>query len=117
MLAVSVDHMKMVLVAMIEEFFFVMDEPNELVRQCPLAMDKWLELIVGPRQMVLGLIIDTNKMTVSIPAKYRREVLQLLDTTWHSSWQRFKVSEAQKLTGKLACLAEGANWVFHLLSH
>jgi len=27
------------------------------------------------------------------------------------------VSEAQKLTGKLARLAEGANWVFHLLSH
>jgi hypothetical protein len=27
------------------------------------------------------------------------------------------MSEAQKLTGKLACLAEGANWVFHLLSH
>jgi hypothetical protein len=27
------------------------------------------------------------------------------------------VSEAQKLTGKLACLAKGANRVFHLLSH
>jgi hypothetical protein len=27
------------------------------------------------------------------------------------------VSEAQHLTGKLAHLAEGANWVFHLLSH
>jgi hypothetical protein len=27
------------------------------------------------------------------------------------------VSEAQQLTGKLACLAKGANWVFHLLSH
>jgi hypothetical protein len=27
------------------------------------------------------------------------------------------VSEAQKLTGKLACLANGANQVFHLLSH
>jgi hypothetical protein len=27
------------------------------------------------------------------------------------------VSEARKLTGKLAGLAEGANWVFHLLSH
>jgi hypothetical protein len=26
------------------------------------------------------------------------------------------VSEAQKLTGKLARLAKGANWVFHLLS-
>jgi hypothetical protein len=27
------------------------------------------------------------------------------------------VSEAQKFTGKLACLTEGANWVFYLLSH
>ncbi len=27
------------------------------------------------------------------------------------------MSEAQKLTGKLARLAEGADWVFHLLSH
>jgi hypothetical protein len=27
------------------------------------------------------------------------------------------VSEAQKLTGKLARLSKGANWVFHLLSH
>jgi hypothetical protein len=27
------------------------------------------------------------------------------------------VSEAQKLSGKLACLAKGANWVFHLLSY
>jgi hypothetical protein len=27
------------------------------------------------------------------------------------------VSEAQKLTGKLARLAKGANWVFHLLFH
>ncbi len=27
------------------------------------------------------------------------------------------MSEAQKLTGKLACLAKGADWVFHLLSH
>jgi hypothetical protein len=27
------------------------------------------------------------------------------------------VSEAQKLTGKLTCLAKGANWVFYLLSH
>jgi hypothetical protein len=27
------------------------------------------------------------------------------------------VKEAQELTGKLEHLAEGANWVFHLLTH
>ena len=70
-----------------------------------------------PTPNVLGLIIDTNRMTVSIPLKYRTEVLALLESTWHQYRRRFKVSEAQKLTGKLARLAEGANWVFHLLSH
>jgi hypothetical protein len=102
---------------MIKAIFVVMGEPDELVRQCPLAMDKWADLIISPRQVILGLIIDTDTMMVSIPDKYRCEVLNLLNTTWHSSRRRFKVSEAQKLTGKLARLAEGANWVFHLLSH
>ncbi len=41
MLATSVHHMKMVLVAMIEAIFVVMGEPDEQVRQCPLALDKW----------------------------------------------------------------------------
>jgi hypothetical protein len=41
MLATSIEHMKMVLAAMIEAIFTVMGEPNDSVRQCPLAMDKW----------------------------------------------------------------------------
>jgi hypothetical protein len=66
---------------------------------------------------MLGLIINTNRLTVAIPPKYLQEVLELLNSTWHTNQHCFKVSEAQKLTGKLAPLAEGANWVFHLLSH
>jgi hypothetical protein len=117
MLATSIEQMKMVLAAMIEAIFTVMGEPNNSVCQCPLAMDKWTELVIGPRQIGLGLIIDTNRHMVAIPLKYLKEVRDLLDSTWHPNRCRFKVSEAQKLTGKLATLAEGANWVFHLLSH
>jgi hypothetical protein len=117
MLALDVDHLKMVLTARIEAIFVVMGKPNVAVMQYPLAMDKWLELVIGPKQTMLGLIIDTNRLIVAIPAKYLQEVLNLLNSTWHSNQHCFKVSEAQKLTGKLACLAEGANWVFHLLSH
>ena len=76
-----------------------------------------MDLVISPRQTVLGLIIDTNRLTISIPSKYRTAVFELLESTWHPHRRRFKVSEAQKLTGKLARLAEGANWVFHLLSH
>jgi hypothetical protein len=117
MLALDADHMTMVLAARIEAIFIVMGEPDVKVRQCPLAMDKWLELVISPKQTMLGLIIDTNRLTVAIPPKYLQEVLVLLNSTWHPNQRCFKVSEAQKLTGKLARLAEGANWVFHLLSH
>ncbi len=116
MLVLYVDHIKMVLAAMIKAIFVVMGEPDVAVRQCPLAMDKWLELVIGPKQTMLGLIIDTNRLTVAIPPKYLQEI-DLLNSTWHPNQRRFKVSQAQKLTGKLACLAKGANWVFHLLSH
>ncbi len=48
MLALNVDHMKMVLAATIEAISVVMGERDVAARQCPLAMDKWLELVIGP---------------------------------------------------------------------
>jgi hypothetical protein len=83
MLALDVDHIKMILAAMIEAIFVVMSESNVAVRQCPLAMDKWLELVIGPKQTMLRLTIDTNRLTIAIPAKYLQEVLDLLNSTWH----------------------------------
>ena len=52
-----------------------------------------------------------------IPPDYVKEVLDLINSTWHSHRRRFTVGEAQRLTGKLGHLAEGAQWVFHLLTH
>jgi hypothetical protein len=83
MLALNADHMKMVLAATIKAIFIVMGEPDVAVRQCPLAMDKWLELVISPKQTMLGLIIDTNRLTVAIPPKYLQEVFNLLNSTWH----------------------------------
>jgi hypothetical protein len=81
MLALDIDHIKMVLAAMIKAIFVVMGEPNVAVRQCPLAMDKWLELVIGPKQTMLGITIDTNRLNITIPAKYLQEVLDLLNST------------------------------------
>ncbi len=83
MLALNADHIKMVLEATIEAIFIVMGKPDVAVRQCPLAMDKWLELVIGPKQTMLGLIINTNRLTVAITPKYLQEVLELLNSTWH----------------------------------
>jgi hypothetical protein len=66
---------------------------------------------------MLGLVIDTNRMMVGIPVDYIQGVCSFIYSTWHVACQCFTVQEAQELTGKLDRLAEGANWVFHLLTH
>ncbi len=83
MLALDADHVKMVLAATIKAIFIVMGKPDIAVRQYPLAMDKLLELVIGPKQTMLGLNINTNRLTVTIPPKYLQEVLELLNLTWH----------------------------------
>jgi hypothetical protein len=116
-LALSKCHMMQVLAALMEAIFVIMGKPDTTARQCPLAMDKWLELIIAPKQRMLGLIIDTNTLTVGIPPNYIKEVLNLINTTWYLHCLCFTVGEAQRLTGKLGHLLEGAQWVFHLLTH
>jgi hypothetical protein len=76
-----------------------------------------VDLVVSSKQRMLGIVIDTHKLTVGIPTDYLVEVLDLLNTTWHSHRRHFTIRDAQKLTGKLGHLAEGANSVFHLLTH
>ena len=70
--------MELVLAALIEEIFVVMGEPDTALRQCPLAMDKWLELVVGPILIMLGLKFDTIKLAVAIPEKYGAELCKLI---------------------------------------
>ncbi len=81
MMAFDIDNMKMDLASMIEAIFVVVSEPDVAVRQFPFAMDKWLELILGPKQTMLGLIIDTNRLTIAISVRYLQEVLDLLNST------------------------------------
>jgi hypothetical protein len=68
------------LAAIIEAIFVVCGRPDMAIRQCPLSLKKWHELIVGPRQIVLGLVVDTTKMTVGITPEYLQQVRDLLRT-------------------------------------
>jgi hypothetical protein len=65
-LATSKESMEQVLAALIKAIFVVMGAPDTSVCQCNLAMDKWEKLQVAPIQTMLGLMIDTNRMTVSV---------------------------------------------------
>jgi hypothetical protein len=107
-LATSKENMEQVLAALIKAIFVVMGTPDNSVCQCSLAMDKWGKLHIAPIQTMLGLVIDTNRMIVSVPDNYIQGVCLLIDSTWHTHRQQFTVKEAQELTGKLGNLAKGA---------
>jgi hypothetical protein len=105
------------LAAIIESIFVVCGRPDTDVRQCPLSLEKWGELIVGPRQIILGLVVDTNEMTVRMSDEYLSEVQVLITAKWNCKRKFFRVNDMQKLVGKLARLGEAAPWVYKLMSH
>jgi hypothetical protein len=86
-LATSKESMEQVLAALIEAIFVVMGAPDTSVCQCSLAMDKWEKFQVAPIQTMLGLAIDTNRMTVSVPDVYIQSVCLLTNSTWHTHRQ------------------------------
>jgi|SaaInl74LU_5_DNA_1037368.scaffolds.fasta_scaffold03592_2 hypothetical protein len=109
--------MEKFLAATIEAIFCVMGSPDTTRRRCALALDKLEKLRVGPHQVLLGLRYDTINMTKGTTAEYRLELLIFIDTEWPSARATFTAHDMQVLVGKLARLAKGAKWVYHILSH
>ncbi len=109
-------NMLKLLAAIIEAIFLVCGTPNILVRQCPLSLEKWHKLIVGPRQIILGLVIDMNKMAVGMTNGYIQQCRGLLNL-WDHNQRFFKVGDIPKLIRKLAGLGKRAPWIYKLMSH
>jgi hypothetical protein len=109
--------MRRLLAAIIEAIFTVCGRPMIKQRQCPLSLEKWNELVIGPVQTVLGLTVNTNRMTVGIMPAYRQQVADLLMNSWPITRRIFKVHNIQKLVGKIAHLGEGAQWIYKIMSH
>lgn len=107
--------MEQALAATIEAIFIIMGRPETHVRQCSLAMDKWEGMVVASSQVMLGLRIDTRRMTLGITPEYQIECFQII-LQWKDKTQ-FTVPEMQILIGKLARLGAGAPWVYKLMSH
>ena len=103
------------LAAGIDAIFKVMGYPDTDVRPCALAMDKWEMLVVSHIMVLLGLVFDTRRMTVGVTNEFRKEVLELLTTTWHDGRGAFTVGEMEKLVGKLGRIGQAFRPIYHLM--
>ena len=114
---VGTDRMKKALASTIEAIFIVMGEPKTKIRQCPLAMDKWEGMTIAPQEIMLGLKLNTDNLTVEITREYQDEILTILTEKWQPSKNTFKIRDMHELIGKVARLGEGAPWIYKLISH
>ena len=109
--------MEISLAATIEAIFLVMGEPDTSLRRCPLSLEKWQQLVVGPHQVLLGLSYDTIKMTKGTTQAYRDDLCSYIAKEWPPERTTFKAKDMEVLIGKLSRLAKGARWVYYILSH
>lgn len=109
--------MEIALAATIEAIFLVMGRPDTTRRRCPLSLEKWQQLVVSPKQVLLGLSYDTIKLTKGTTPEYRADLRKYMEENWPPERCSFDANDMQVLIGKLSRLAKGARWVYYILSH
>ena len=107
--------MPLALAAAAEAIFVVLGFPALAVRQCAVALDKWRELFVCYKLVLLGLEFNTRSMTVGIPDSYRQEVCDLLNNHWHEHRKQFDINELEVLVGKLGRIGQAYRSMYHLM--
>ncbi len=80
-------------------------------------LDKWTQLVVAPQNVLLGLMFDTQSMTVGITREYRKEVLNLLTKTSHTGRKNFTVKVMAELVGKLGRIGQAFQAIYYLMTH
>ena len=101
----------------IEAVFIVLGKPDISRRQDPISWDKLFEMIINYANKILGLVINTRKMTIQTPCEFIDKVAKLIKSTWNPRRLSFAVKEIETLTGQLGHIANSAPWLKHLLSH
>jgi len=92
-----------------------MGHPCPSARPVPVNLDKLEELVVSLLQILLGLLVNTREMTVSISNEFCREVLALLTATGTAAG---KVSRSRNsnCVGKLGCIAQAYRPFYFFMS-
>lgn len=102
-------------VASIEAIFI--GDSNLTLRQDTVSFDKMEEPMINYNNRLLGRIIQTRSMMVSIPSEYVQATVCLLRTRWHNRRQTYFIYEMEELAGRLGHIAEAVPWLRFLMAH
>ena len=80
------EYMERALAAALKAIFTLLGQPEPLLRNIAVAMDKFEDMLVSHCRMRLGLQCNTRRMVVSIPVTYVAEVLVIIKKLHNKDW-------------------------------
>jgi hypothetical protein len=101
------------IVASIDSCFTILGTRDDTLRPCPLSDEKFDLLECSPRRRQLGIIIDTNKMIISIPPEKIAKLQHLLQP-YHTHRERFNILKMAELLGNLDHIGANLPWFRHV---
>jgi hypothetical protein len=107
------DRIPQAIVASIASCFIIFGIRDDLIRPCPLSLEKLKLYECSPHRRQLGIIIDTNQMTISVP-RDKIDKLQHLLQPYHAHRERFNIIKGAELLGNLDHIGSIIPWFRHL---
>jgi hypothetical protein len=85
-----------------------------------MSWDKMVDRPIRPSRECLGLVIDTDKMEVTIPVRRLNRLDKCIRRNWNHKRKQFTARGAAQLIGNLLSCLQGCQWMkmatFHLQS-
>jgi len=108
--AASIDHILRATRASITANNLVLGLPDHTLKPDATDMDKLHETEISYRRNILGKIVNTRTMSVSLPIDKRVAIHTALTTTWGPQRKSFTILEASQLAGTLVNATQCCQW-------
>ena len=108
--AASIDHILRATRASITANNLVLGLPDHTLKPDATDMDKLHETEISYRRNILGKIVNTRTMSVSLPIDKRVAIHTALTTTWGPQRKSFTILEASQLAGTLVNATQCCRW-------
>ena len=104
--------MKIAMAASLDSCFTIFGDSESTIR-CSISEEKYESMVCSPINSLLGLEIDTHRLTVAI-TKEKIHVMNQKVKAFHKSRKRFLIKEGVELLGTLEFAACYSPWFRHL---
>jgi hypothetical protein len=106
-------HIEQAIVASVESCFLIFGDRDDNLRPCPLSLEKFQSSVCSPIRQQLGIVVNTNTMTISLPTDKLKNLQNLL-LPFHPFRAKCSIYQGAQLLGVLDHVGQYMPFFRHL---